>query len=96
MALREDAPVQGFGRRGSPVVHQLDESECWRLLELAPLGRVGLTDGALPAIMPVHFTRWHGEVVFASLPDVKIHSAELAETRRPSISRAASAICSIE
>jgi hypothetical protein len=33
-------------------------------------------DGALPAIMPVHFTLWLGGLVFASLPDVKIRSAE--------------------
>jgi hypothetical protein len=26
--------------------------------------------------MPVHFTLWQGELVFASLPDVKIRSAE--------------------
>jgi len=61
---------------GVPVVHPFDDAESWRLLALAPLGRVGLTDGALPAIMPVHFTVRDGEVVFASLPDVKLRSAE--------------------
>ena len=59
-----------------PAVQAIDEDECWRLLQLAPLGRIGLTSGALPAIVPVHFTLWRGDVVFASLPDVKIRSAE--------------------
>jgi nitroimidazol reductase NimA-like FMN-containing flavoprotein (pyridoxamine 5'-phosphate oxidase superfamily) len=68
--------VQGSGRRDGPLVHPIDDAECWRLLERAPLGRIGLTDGALPAIMPVHFTVWRGQVVFASLQDVKIRSAE--------------------
>ena len=61
---------------GAPVVLPFEEAECWRLLGIAPLGRVGLTDGALPSIMPVHFTVWADEVVFASLPDVKLRSAE--------------------
>jgi nitroimidazol reductase NimA-like FMN-containing flavoprotein (pyridoxamine 5'-phosphate oxidase superfamily) len=74
--VREDGPVPSPRRRGAPVVREVDDAECWRLLESAPLGRVGLTDGALPVIMPVHFTLWHGEVAFASLPDVKIRSAE--------------------
>lgn len=59
-----------------PVVQGIDDDECWRLLGRAPLGRIGLTTGALPAIMPVHFTLWRGDVVFASLPDIKIRSAE--------------------
>lgn len=59
-----------------PAVHPIDDAECWRLLGGAPLGRIGLTTGALPTIMPVHFTLWRGEVVFASLADVKIRSAE--------------------
>lgn len=68
--------MQDSGGSTGPVIRQVDDAECLRLLALAPLGRVGLTDGALPAIMPVHFTLWHDEVVFASLPDVKIRSAE--------------------
>jgi nitroimidazol reductase NimA-like FMN-containing flavoprotein (pyridoxamine 5'-phosphate oxidase superfamily) len=74
--VRQDDPVQDFRGSSDPVIRPVDDEECLRLLALAPLGRVGLTDGALPAIMPVHFTLWHDEVVFASLPDVKIRSAE--------------------
>jgi hypothetical protein len=68
--------VPRSGRGDGPVVDPLDDAECWRLLGLAPLGRIGLTSGALPSIMPVHFTVWRGDVVFASLPDVKLRSAE--------------------
>jgi nitroimidazol reductase NimA-like FMN-containing flavoprotein (pyridoxamine 5'-phosphate oxidase superfamily) len=60
----------------SPQILRIDEEECWRLMQLARLGRVGLTDGALPTILPVHFTTHDGEVFFASLPDVKVHSAD--------------------
>jgi uncharacterized protein len=74
--VRQDGPVAGPGSCGAPVVLPLEEAESWRLLGIAPLGRVGLTDGALPAIMPVHFTVRADEVVFASLPDVKLRSAE--------------------
>jgi hypothetical protein len=74
--MGQDGAVPRAGRGEGPVVHPIDDAECWRLLALAPLGRIGLTSGALPAIMPVHFTLWRGDVVFASLPDVKLRSAE--------------------
>ena len=60
----------------SPRIVPIDEEGCWRLMPTAPLGRVGLTEGALPVILPVHFTVREPEVVFASLPDVKIRSAD--------------------
>ncbi len=33
----------------------LDREECLRLLGTATLGRIGLTTGALPAVLPVNF-----------------------------------------
>jgi nitroimidazol reductase NimA-like FMN-containing flavoprotein (pyridoxamine 5'-phosphate oxidase superfamily) len=33
----------------------LDRQECLRLLETATLGRIGLTMGALPVVLPVNF-----------------------------------------
>lgn len=75
-SVRQDGRVAGPVPSSAPVVLPIDEADSWRLLAIAPLGRVGLTDGALPAIMPVHFTVRAGEVVFASLPDVKLRSAE--------------------
>lgn len=33
----------------------LDRAECLRLLRSAPVGRIGITSGALPTILPVNF-----------------------------------------
>jgi hypothetical protein len=41
----------------------LDEAECRRLLGTAGTGRLGFTDGALPAILPVAFALHDGQVV---------------------------------
>jgi hypothetical protein len=38
------------------VLAVLDDAECRRLLGAVPVGHLGFTDGALPAILPVQFT----------------------------------------
>lgn len=38
-----------------PGLSQLDREECLRLLASAPIGRLGLTVGALPLVLPVNF-----------------------------------------
>ena len=38
------------------VLEVLDDAECRRLLGAVPVGHLGFTDGALPAILPVQFT----------------------------------------
>ena len=45
------------------LVKNLDQEECQHLLSTAIVGRLGFTDGALPAIEPVSFTIHHEEVV---------------------------------
>lgn len=45
------------------VFDELDEESCRRLLEVAPIGRVGFTRGALPQVRPVHFAVRGDEVV---------------------------------
>ena len=40
--------------------------ECLRLLATVPVGRVGVTIDALPAVLPVNFVMTGGAVVFAS------------------------------
>jgi uncharacterized protein len=48
-------------------VHEsLDEEECARLLATTAIGRLGFTDGALPAIVPVSFTLHEGHVLIAA------------------------------
>ena len=45
------------------VVEDLDQAECQRLLAGAAVGRLGFTDGALPAIEPVSFVLHDGDVI---------------------------------
>lgn len=44
-------------------VDVLDEAECRRLLGTAGIGRLGFTDGALPAMVPVSFALHDGDVL---------------------------------
>jgi nitroimidazol reductase NimA-like FMN-containing flavoprotein (pyridoxamine 5'-phosphate oxidase superfamily) len=53
----------------------LDELEAWALLQTADVGRVGLTMGALPVILPVNFTVLDGAIVFRTAPGSKVEAA---------------------
>jgi uncharacterized protein len=53
----------------------LDERECWRLMRIARIGRLGFTENALPVILPAHFVVRDAEVVLATLPDGRVTSA---------------------
>lgn len=53
----------------------LDRDECLRLLAQAHLGRVGLTSGALPLILPVNFRLVDDEVLFRSSTGTKLDVA---------------------
>jgi nitroimidazol reductase NimA-like FMN-containing flavoprotein (pyridoxamine 5'-phosphate oxidase superfamily) len=57
----------------------LSRTRCLDLLSTAPLGRVGLSVGALPSILPVNFTLLGGLVVFRTVPGSKLDAA-LART----------------
>jgi nitroimidazol reductase NimA-like FMN-containing flavoprotein (pyridoxamine 5'-phosphate oxidase superfamily) len=48
------------------VLEVLDDDECLRLLEKSSIGRLGYTDGALPAILPVSYAVNDGYVLVAS------------------------------
>jgi uncharacterized protein len=47
-----------------PVIVDLDRDECLRLLATATIGRIVVTDGALPAAYPLPFLLDAEEVVF--------------------------------
>jgi nitroimidazol reductase NimA-like FMN-containing flavoprotein (pyridoxamine 5'-phosphate oxidase superfamily) len=53
----------------------LSRKECLRLLESVPVGRVGLSIEALPALLPVNFALLDGDVVFRTVEGSKFHSA---------------------
>ena len=50
----------------------LDRAECLRLVSRRNFGRVGLTFGALPTILPVTYRLIDGQVVFRTGPGQKL------------------------
>lgn len=61
-----------FDRSGLEV---LDREECLRLLERVPVGRIVLTMGALPAILPVNFALDDGAIVVRTGAGTKLAAA---------------------
>jgi len=55
---------------------ELEWPECWRLLSTRPVGRLGFTDRALPAIRPTHFVIRDEQLVLATLNDRKVVTAD--------------------
>jgi uncharacterized protein len=55
-----------------PVRQDLDAAECRRLLAAGSIGRLGFTDGALPAIVPVSYTMRDGNVLIVARPGDRI------------------------
>jgi nitroimidazol reductase NimA-like FMN-containing flavoprotein (pyridoxamine 5'-phosphate oxidase superfamily) len=53
----------------------LDAEECRRLLGSAVIGRLAYTEGALPAIQPVHFTMHDGQVLIPTRVGSKLAAA---------------------
>jgi nitroimidazol reductase NimA-like FMN-containing flavoprotein (pyridoxamine 5'-phosphate oxidase superfamily) len=54
---------------------ELDEAECRRRLGESGIGRAGVTIGALPAIFPVNYAVFEGDVVFRTGPGTKLDAA---------------------
>jgi hypothetical protein len=53
----------------------LDDAECRRLLATVHLGRLGYTDGALPAIVPVTFGVHDGSAIIPAVRDGSLLAA---------------------
>ncbi len=53
----------------------LDEAQCKELLATKRVGRVGITIGGLPVILPVNFVYVDGDVVFRPGEGSKLHAA---------------------
>jgi len=58
------------------VYEILDEGECLQLLGREPVGRLGLSAGALPVVLPVNYTLVDRTIVFASAPGLKLDAAK--------------------
>jgi len=64
--------VVEWDRHGLEV---LSRSECLRLLATTPVGRVALSIGALPVVLPVNFALDGESVVFRTGPGSKLEAA---------------------
>lgn len=53
----------------------LSRTECLRLLRTAVVGRLALTTGALPTVLPVNFTMHGDDVVFRTGRDARLDAA---------------------
>ena len=57
------------------VIDPLSPAECHRLLGTHTLGRVGITSGGLPVILPVHYVYHDGVIVFRTGTGTKLRAA---------------------
>jgi nitroimidazol reductase NimA-like FMN-containing flavoprotein (pyridoxamine 5'-phosphate oxidase superfamily) len=53
----------------------LDRAECLNLMATAPVGRIGVSIGALPAIIPVNFALVGANIVIRTVPGAKLDAA---------------------
>ena len=53
----------------------LDRDECLTLLSATTLGRVGVSSGALPTILPVNFRLVDDQIVIRTTPGTKLDAA---------------------
>lgn len=59
----------------SNVIDPLTDAECRRLLGNHTLGRVGITSGGLPLILPVHYLYDDGVIIFRTGAGTKLRAA---------------------
>jgi len=64
-----------LNQMATPRLSELSHEECLRLLASVPIGRVGLSIGAIPAVLPVNFALMDGDVVFRTVEGTKFHGA---------------------
>jgi nitroimidazol reductase NimA-like FMN-containing flavoprotein (pyridoxamine 5'-phosphate oxidase superfamily) len=58
-----------------PILEPLTRAECLVLLASASFGRVGVTIGAMPAILPVNYLLFDEDIVFRTSPGTKLSAA---------------------
>jgi nitroimidazol reductase NimA-like FMN-containing flavoprotein (pyridoxamine 5'-phosphate oxidase superfamily) len=58
-----------------PRFLELSVEECMVLLATSPVGRIGVSIGALPVILPVNFIVFEGDVILRTVPGTKLQAA---------------------
>jgi nitroimidazol reductase NimA-like FMN-containing flavoprotein (pyridoxamine 5'-phosphate oxidase superfamily) len=72
MGTATGVPETDLDRNGLEV---LDRAACLRLLAAARLGRIAITSGALPVILPVNFRLFGDEILFRTGRGTKLDAA---------------------
>jgi hypothetical protein len=73
-------PMHAGGLNGAVELDQnglqvLDRDQCMRLLATTGFGRIAITSGALPAILPVNFRLFGDEILFRTARGTKLDAA---------------------
>jgi len=58
-----------------PLVRSLERDECLQLLGRSTFGRIGVTYGALPAVLPVNYRLVDESILFRTGHGTKLHAA---------------------
>ncbi len=66
---------QSHERTWHPHLEVLDQEECRSLLGSRPVGRLGLSENALPVVLPVNFVVDEDRILFISDDGVKLRAA---------------------
>lgn len=61
--------------RATPQIEGLSRDECMSLLETVFVGRVGVSVGAIPAVLPVNYVMDGDTIVFRTVPGTKLDAA---------------------
>ena len=75
MGGHTDASAEAVPNGNGPLLEELSEGECLRLLEEGGLGRVAVSVQALPHIFPVNYALDGTDVVFVSGRGTKLAAA---------------------
>src|SRR5205823_6700484 len=70
-----DAADHGPMRLNVQELQMLSPGECERLLAQTTVGRVGISIGALPVVLPVNYAMLDGDVVVRTSPGTKLDAA---------------------
>ena len=70
-----DARVGTLGPEGVDGIEVLGEADCLDLLARTTIGRIGLSSGSLPVILPVNFVLDSGSIVVCTGPGLKLRAA---------------------
>jgi uncharacterized protein len=65
----------GVGGDERVRLETLDRGECLELIATVPVGRIGVSIGALPAILPVNFALVGSDIVVRTVPGTKLDAA---------------------